>query len=323
MRVLFICSGNNPHFGTAPFIISQAISLRKAGIDVDIYTLKGKGLKGYLSNVRPLRRFIASNNYDVLHAHYTFCGWIARIAAPFYPLVVSYMGSDTYGSVDHRGKMRLKSIPMILQGIALNLFANALIVKSPNLLKMIVLKKRASVIPNGVDFDVFKPLPMVETRHKLGLAEDGRYVLFAGNPDDPRKNFDLARRVVEVCSGEIELTLLTPYPVKHQDMPLWFNAADLLISTSWLEGSSNVIKEAIACNCPVVATPTGDSEWLLKNINGGYVADYDPDKLAVCIIEVIRSDRKCDGREIRSDLNSSVIAEKIIDIYKKVLQKKG
>jgi teichuronic acid biosynthesis glycosyltransferase TuaC len=320
MKALFVSSGNNPSFRVAPFIASQELSLQREGVITDHYAITGKGLRGYLGHIRPLRRRIRQGNYDVIHAHYSFCGWIARMAAPGKPLVVSLMGSDTYGSVNQRGRMRMKSIPMMLQSIMLNFFANALIVKSPNLMRYVILKKRAFLIPNGVDFDLFRPLPQKETRKQLGLEPTAHYALFPANPADSRKNYRMAEQSVALCQVP-GITLLAPYPVKHEEMPMWYNAADVLISTSWLEGSPNVIKEAMACNCPVVATPAGDTTDLLKGVLNCRVAPWKPEEIAKAINMVVSTAHRSDAREQRDDLDSRVIAQKIIEVYQKIAKR--
>jgi teichuronic acid biosynthesis glycosyltransferase TuaC len=321
MRVLFVAGGNNPHFEVAPFIRAQADSLIKKGIEIDYYLITRKGIRGYLSHIAPLRHKIRTGNYHLVHAHYTFCGWVAWLARPGIPLVVSYMGSDTYGSVDHRGRLRFKSIPMIAQGVLLNFFANAIIVKSQNLLRMILLKQKASVIPNGVDFDLFRPMEKGEARKRLHLTPDGQYLLFAGNPSDPRKNYALAARAIEQMPDHMAVQLMSPYPIPHHEVMVWMNACDLLISTSWLEGSPNVIKEALACNCPVITTPAGDAADLVAGVNNCYVTTFDPEELASRISMVLSTQARSDGREKRKHLSSSMIADRIIAIYQRIARK--
>lgn len=317
MRVLFVAGGNNPHFEVAPFIRAQADSLIKKGIDIDFYLITSKGLRGYLSHVSPLRHKIRTGNYHLVHAHYTFCGWLTWLACPRFPFVVSYMGSDTYGSVDHLGRLRLKSIPMVAQGVLLNFFTKAIIVKSQNLLRMILLKRKASVIPNGVDFDLFRPMEKDEARKRLNLSPDGHYLLFAGNPSDSRKNYALAASAMEHLPKHLPAQLLSPYPIPHHEVMVWMNACDILLSTSWLEGSPNVIKEALACNCPVIATPAGDAAELVKGVKNCRVTTFDPGDLASGISEVLSTKARSDGREKRKYLNSSIIADKIIAIYER------
>lgn len=318
MKILFVCSGNNRLFTIAPFVKSQAESLVELGHSVDFYLIKGKGLKGYLKNIKPLQREIKREKYDIVHAHYSFCGWISRFATLTTPLVVSYMGSDTYGAVNFKGKRKFKSIFFAVQGALLNLFADAIIVKSENLYEKMLLKKKTTIIPNGVNFDMFKPIPLTEARKKSDLDQEKNYALFAGDPKDARKNYQLAVQTVDMINNDVSLELLTPYPVPHDKMPLLMNAVNLLISTSFLEGSPNVIKEAMACNCPVVSTPAGDAEKTVNNSENCFIVDYDPKDIAKKVLSVLKSGKRSNGRDMIPHLNNKLIAEKVLDVYKSI-----
>jgi len=79
MKVLFVSSGNSK-FGISPFIKSQGESLKENGVELDYYTIQGKGLKGYIANIKPLREKISKGNYDIIHSHYTLSGWTSLLA---------------------------------------------------------------------------------------------------------------------------------------------------------------------------------------------------------------------------------------------------
>lgn len=321
LKVLFVSGGNHSGFRIAPFIKSQAEALMDAGVSVDFFRITRKGLRGYLSHIRPLRRVIREGQYDLIHAHYTFCGWVARLANSRIPLVVSYMGSDTYGSVNSSGRRKLKSIPVVLQGMLLNFFVDAIIVKSRNLKRMILRKKITAIIPNGVDFRTFVPINKEEALFKLGLSGISRYVLFMGNPADPRKNFSLAFKACQLAEKHVKFRLLSPYPVKPEDVPLYLNAADLLLVTSWLEGSPNIVKEAMACNCPIIATPSGDIAEVLGQTSQCHLVPFDPEMIANGICEVLSAARRSNGREQIHHLDNTVVALQILELYKKLTDK--
>ena len=107
MIVLFVSSGNS-HYGIVPFIKSQGESLRQEGVDVEYFTVKGKGIKGYIRNITPLRTYIKQTKFDIIHAHYGLIGLLCVLAFPGIPIVLSVMGSDAYGSFNDKGK-RIKS----------------------------------------------------------------------------------------------------------------------------------------------------------------------------------------------------------------------
>ena len=119
MKVLFVSSGNS-HYGVVPFIKSQGESLKKEGVALDYFTIKGEGIKGYVRNIQPLRKHIKENKYDIIHAHYGLIGLTCLLTFIKVPVVLSVMGSDAYGSFNNNGK-RLKSsyFTMILTQITL------------------------------------------------------------------------------------------------------------------------------------------------------------------------------------------------------------
>jgi len=179
---------------------------------------------------------------------------------------------------------------------------------------------KVEVIPNGVDLEIFKPLDKNECRKKLGWKQDRKIVLFASNPQRSEKNFSLAQKTIAALYIEdIELKVI--YNVPHTEMPLYFNGSDLLLSTSLWEGSPNVIKEAMACNCPIVSTNVGDVKWLLDGVESCFITTNDPNDVADKIKKALNFKSKTNGREklICLGLDSEHIAKKIIKVYEEVI----
>lgn len=316
MKVLFVSSGNNPTNRMAPFIESQGESLVKKGVDLDYYLLDGHGIKGYLRHVIPLRRHIRENNIDIIHAHYSLCALIALLTFTGKSIVSSYMGSDAYGAIGADGKARPSSYWMILTSLLLQPFLSYIVCKSESI-KKYVFKRRSAIIPNGVDFDVFQPSKAKER------DEDVFKILFLGNPADERKNYPLLKDAVELLADD-RIEILAPYPVPAQDIPAYYAQADMLALCSLQEGSPNVVKEAMACNLPIVATNAGDAWWLLGDIEGHYKAGFDPDDFAKGIKTIMQNRKPTRGRDRLTELglNSRVIAGKLIRIYITLLKER-
>lgn len=131
MKVLFVSSGNS-EFGISPIIKNQGESLKQNGIDLYYFTIKGKGIKGYLKNIPILKKYLKNHNYDIIHAHYSLSAIVATLSGAK-PLVVSLMGSDIYGNVNIDGKRKFYSYINILSAKLLHPFVNKIIVKSKNL----------------------------------------------------------------------------------------------------------------------------------------------------------------------------------------------
>ncbi len=131
MKVLFVSSGNS-EIGISPIIKNQGESLKQNGIDLYYFTIKGKGINGYLKNIPILKKYLKYHNYDIIHAHYSLLAIVATLSGAK-PLVVSLMGSDIYGNVNIDGERKFYSYINILSAKLLQPFVKKIIVKSKNL----------------------------------------------------------------------------------------------------------------------------------------------------------------------------------------------
>lgn len=319
MKVLFVSSGNSPEIGIAPFIKEQGESLIKTGIEIDFFTISGKGIKGYLKNIIPLRRKIKKKKFEIIHAHYVLSGWVALLTFTRKPLIISYMGCDTYGDFNEKGNRIFSSYLNIILAKLIQPFADSIIVKSKNLSNYIYLKNKSRIIPHGVNLNKFFPREINISKRSLKLNQKNRHILFLGNLSDPRKNFGLLKNVSKYLDTNNEI--ITPYPVNQVLIPIYLNAANVVVLLSYAEGSPNIIKEAMACNCPIVSTDVGDVRWVFGNTEGCYITGYNPKAVAEAIQQALRFGKRTTGRERIKQLNldSESVANKIIAVYSKVL----
>lgn len=317
MKVLFVSSPGKK-FDIVPFIESQAISLQNNGILVDHYLIGGKGLRGYLSEIPKLRKNLSGKKYDIIHAHYVFAGWVAYISSPKACNIVSFMGSDVYGVVNSQGRRIPRGYIDIVASRLLQPFVDKIIVKSNNLKDYVYLKNKASVIPNGVDYERFKPRDKKEARKNLKLPLDKRLVLFLGDPNSPRKNIALLKNALKRIHHK-QINLVAPFPVEQEKIAQYYNACDVLVLASYLEGSPNVIKEGMASNIPIVSTKVGDVQEVVGNTDGCFVCTYDAMDMSQKILNALSYNEGTNGREDIRSLEINVIAKRIIEIYNDLL----
>lgn len=322
IKVLFVASGNSRDFEIAQFIKIQGESLKNLGVHVDYFPITEKGLKGYLKSGIKLKKYLKDKTYDLIHAHYTLSGWTAKIGSQKIPIVLSLMGDDAYGTYDEKGKLVYNSIYLIILTKLIQPFVKFIITKSANIEKKVFMKGKSSIIPNGINLKKFPILEQKAARHKLDIPSNEKIILFLGNPNDPRKNIMLANKALDSIEGDIKL--LVRYPIPHDVISIYLAAANVLVFCSTAEGSPNVIKEAMACNCPIVSTNVGDIEWVLGNTGGCYLTSFDPSDVAIKIKKALKfSEEKgrTKGREriLELSLDSETVAEKIIKVYNKVL----
>jgi teichuronic acid biosynthesis glycosyltransferase TuaC len=324
MNVLFVTSGNSKDFEIAPFVKDQGESLREAGVEIEYFTVRGKGIRGYIKGGFALRRFLEGKHFDLIHAHYVLSGWSAVIGSGKIPVVLSLMGSDAYGEYVGEKKVQLTSRFSTLLTWMIQPFIKAIICKSEFIQRFVYRKKISSVIPNGINLDHFKPENAV-SRSALGLSENKRYILFLGDRNDKRKNFHLAQTAVNYINDPA-IELINPYPVSHTIIPHYINASNVLILTSFMEGSPNVVKEAMACNCPVVATDVGDISWLFGNEPGHFITGVDAEDAVDKIKAALHFSEKhgrTRGREriMELGLDAESVAGRVLAVYERVLER--
>lgn len=315
MKVLFVHSGNFS-YGIESFIKSQGESLKEKGVKLSYFPVKGKGVKGYFKNIRVIKK--EAKNYDIIHAHYGLIGLLCVLSFTKKPLVLSIMGSDAYGSYNLEGKRIFKSyFIMFLTQLAI-IKPKALIAKSKNILKYIPYKNKTQIIANGVNFSMFRPLDKEKCRKELNIKFNKKVLLFLGNPEDPRKNYDLVQKAVKKITDN-DFLLINPFPIKHKDFVTYLNASDAFILASYNEGSPNVVKEAMACNIPVLTTDVGDAKEIIHKTKGCYLIDFDTTDVAEKIKLIMSFGKRTTGRNDINHLDGEIVAQKIIDIYNKVL----
>ena len=322
MKILFVCSGNVNGFDVVPFIKEQGEAIRKLGVDIEYFPLRGKGLKGYLEAGLSLRSYLKKNHYDLIHAHFILSGCAAVFASRRTPVVLSLMGSDAYGEYVGENKTLFSSRYLTLLTILIQPLVRAIISKSRNIERYVYLKRKSFIIPNGIDTTKFKS-GEINYRDELALSSDKKQILFLGSKNSVRKNLKLAQNAVS-CLNRNDVELINPYPVSHESVPKYLNSVHVLAVCSYMEGSPNVIKEAMACNCPIVATDVGDVKWVLGKTEGCYIASFKPEDYAAKLSEALKFSQthgRTQGEQRIKELNldSVTVAKRIIEIYKMVL----
>jgi len=305
VKVLIVCSKTNGK--VAPFITEQVESLRVSGIELDYFFIEQKGIMGYLQSLTLLKQTIKMFEPDVIHAHYGLSGLLANLQRRV-PVVTTYHGSDIN---DPRVKC--------YSNIAIRLSRYNIFV-SQRLADAIRHIKRYSVIPCGVDMSLFHPIEKQVARDTLGWSQEGKYIIFSGNPEDKVKNFALAQQAVSLLPN-VQLIPLVGFT--RDEVNLLLNAADVALMTSFTEGSPQFIKEAMACNCPIVSTDVGDVKSFIKDIEGCYIASYKHDNVEKKIKYALNFSEKnrTNGREQMNNMNNTIVAHRLVLIYRTIVIK--
>jgi glycosyltransferase involved in cell wall biosynthesis len=177
-------------------------------------------------------------------------------------------------------------------------------------------RKKVRVLPCGVDLERFKPTDRRACRERLGWDDTKFHVIFPANGGDPVKRFDLAQAAVDAVNRSgVSAELHQLRGIEHSDVPVWLNAADVLLLTSLHEGSPMVIKESLACDLPIVSVPVGDVDERISGVSGCYLASPDPQELAARLRAVHSGSRRVDGRRAVLSLSLQSIAREIHALY--------
>lgn len=302
-----------------PFVKTQADSLQAIGVQVDTLAIRSHaGRVAYLTSVPAVARLNRSCPYDVVHAHYGHSGLVARIQARV-PLAITYWGSDLNAKPRRGGpSLTVKSRIEVAVFRQLARVASATMTQSDEMERALPrsCRHRNHIVPAGIDLERFRPLPRDEARGQLGWSNDEKVVLFAANPDRPVKNFPLAEEVHSRLAPTMpELRLRVAWGISPEEVPIWMSAADVLLLTSRLEGSPNVVKEAMACELPVVSTPVGDVTERVHGVAGCYVRPADPDPLAKAVLAALDNGRTPEARGALAPLGTEAVARRILGIY--------
>lgn len=330
MRVLAITnmypSPETPYVGV--FIEQQIKGLRATGVDVQVMVVDRlkEGAKTYWGLGRRVLRRLAGSPVDLVHVMYG--GVMAREVAQYVercPLMVTFHGSDLLGENLSGHLRRWVSAYGILCSHKAASKARGIVTVSRTLAEALpkhVDRTKIRVIPCGIDLERFKPMDHEESCRRLDWDTKRFHVLFPANMGDPVKRPALARAAVKLLSDQgVDAELHYLSGVANTEVPVWMNASNVLLLTSLHEGSPTVVKEALACNVPVVSVDVGDVRERLAGIQGCYLSAPDATSLAHKLMRVKEHAGTIQSRGRVSGLSLECVAHSLSQFYSDVLNR--
>ncbi len=311
-----------PFYGS--FVKDETQALRRAGVDLDVYFVNGRAQKieyakmpfGFASRLRRGR-------YDVVHVHHSFCGLVATQQRAV-PVVWTFHEGEIMGGT--QDALREQPIKHVAYSKRMKQFVakrvDALVVVAAHLREPLG-RPDALCLPAGIDIDLFAPMDTAEAKRRLGLDIGKRYVLFPSVPTRVEKRYELAKRAVELLRErhdemhDVELIALNNVP--HEDVPVYMNASEVVLLTSAFEASPVVVREALACDVPVLATDVGDARVILQGIAGCAIVPADPAAIAEALHTALKSPRRVAGREAMRKYSLENTAAALVDLYRDVI----
>ena len=310
-----------------PFVTEQGEAIRALGNEVDYFLVRGN----YITAVKTLKVKIREFKPDIVHAHYGLSAITAELQS-MVPVVTTFHNGETLNwhvnLMSSLMSLRAKHVIYVAQHISDLCYFKA---------------KHYSIIPCGVSMEQMVITPKDEARKQLGWTPDKKYILFGGAFSNERKNYALLRKAVEKLKND------TSYIERHTsniecvemkgfsraECVLRMCAADLFVLPSHSEGSPQALKEAMAVNCPCIATDIADvrelfgsesGHWVLRNprkTHERWEADEKSlDEMVALLKEAIAFNARTNGRKriVELGLTNEQVAKRIIRIYHEVLK---
>ncbi|TMQ01477.1 MAG: glycosyltransferase family 4 protein [Verrucomicrobia bacterium] len=310
---ILVVTAMYPHAGnqgSGAFVMQQVEQLRAMEHEVDVLHFQGYRSKiEYLKAAFEVRKRTRGAKYDVVHAHYGVTG-VAAVFRSHTPLVVTLHGSDALlGRIE----------PAISRWVCRR--ADATIAVSGKIAARIP----GEIIPCGVDLNTFEPKDRARARKRLGLSGRKRYVLFPFSPARTVKRFDLASGAVNRLAADgLDVELLTVSKVPNTEMPWYYSAADAMILCSDSEGSPTAVKEALACNLPVISTDVGDVAEIVQGIAGVQICRQTSEALAEGLKKVLAPPAGFvfESRPAMRRYSQERIIQAIVQVYRRAIEQR-
>ncbi|MDP9255104.1 MAG: glycosyltransferase [Actinomycetota bacterium] len=300
-----------PDFGC--FVRDQVDDLRRLGVDVTVLAFDGRShRRRYLAATPRLRRALRRDRYDVVHAHYGLSGALASLQFTT-PVVTTFHGSDAWVPWERKVSWLVARRTQPI-AVAWVVAANLGVHDAP-------------VIPCAVDLDAFTPVDRAEARRTLGWPIAGPCVLFPAARHDRSKATNKRVDVFDAMIDRLRPSAPDVFAASLDGLPreavaLAMNAADVAVVTSLWEGAPVVVKEALACQTPVVSVAVGDVPAVVDGLPGCAIVPRDPEALAKAVGEALDVDRNPRLRESMQAYGRQPIAERVLRVYGRVLARR-
>jgi teichuronic acid biosynthesis glycosyltransferase TuaC len=308
MRILHLTNmypdERRPFWGM--FVRSQVEALRDLGVAGEVHLVDGRSSRlNYLRGMGAVRRLAGGGAFDLIHVHYGLTG-LSALAQRRLPTVLTLYGSD----VNVGWQLRVSRLAARR--------AARTIVCSRRMAEILAAPRPPLVLPPGIDTDRFRPRDRGAARARFGCGERETVLFFPGDPARPVKDFALFEAAVERLASDA-VRVFTLGGIPDGDLPHLYVAADCLVLTSRTEGSPTVIKEAIACGCPVVSVDVGDVAEQVEGHAGCHVTrTRAPEEIASRIADVLGAARPEPSAADRERLSLRTTAHRLREVYESV-----
>jgi teichuronic acid biosynthesis glycosyltransferase TuaC len=302
------------------FVRDQVAALRGlADLDVELHEL-APGAAQLARGARELRRRHGGPStfsrrpgvppFDVVHAHFGLTAWPA-LAVPARVRALTVHGTDL-----RHPRTRIATAAVLPTIDLLAAVSAALVQEIPGASA----RRRALVLPCGVDTERFHPIARRQARAELGLDPERALLLFPADPARAEKRHDRALELSRAAG--VELVALGG--IEPLQVPLWVNAANAVLVPSEREGFGLAVLEALACEVPVLATPVGIHAEALADVPGTLCAAYEPAIWQAALAPHLQAaDPRVPGRAAAERFSAPAMAARVAGAWRQALERSG
>jgi len=315
-----------PSYGI--FLKELAEGLRRFGVYVDIFFSDTKRTRAaYLIEIPNLANQIRTGKYDLIHAHHTYCVYqilfVRLLVSNLPPVLFTIHEGEAFlgeGVCDPHADFlkrlvyskRMKRWAMVI--------ADFVISVERRLPQAVGYRGPFEVISLGVNAELFHPMDKLKCREVLALPKNEQIVFYPANPKrDFNKGYKLFQEALTTIKPAVRV--ITGGYIPHNQMPIYMNAADVIVQTSLFEASPMVVKEAMACNCSMVSTDVGDVREIFGETPGYFLCGHDSNDIGKKIEQALQFSQTIRGREriLALGLRLEQSACKNITLYERII----
>ena len=344
-----------------PQIVSLGQNARlihlRAGEDEEIHKLAVYShLPDFACNVEDFRKH-NDLHYDLVFSHYWLSAWVGKYLQQWWhvPHITMFhtLGAvkNSIGIGEDEPELRIETEKDLARN-SHHIITPTEKEKEELILHYGASPERISVVPCGVNLDLFQPMNKDTARQQLGFVDDN-IILFVGRIEplkgieqlleampylhnshrlrlviiggDENSQYEIDRLQRLSRSLHIQGSVTFLGLIKQEQMPYFYSAADACVVPSYYESFGLVALESLACGTPVVATNVGDLKSIIRQGKTGYVVtDNTPRHLADKITLLLS--RPSSDAESALSIRASVsryswpnIAEAIVSEFQQVL----
>jgi teichuronic acid biosynthesis glycosyltransferase TuaC len=293
----------------------QIDSLSIDGLYVEVCFINGRDRKwNYFKSISDIHKRLKENKFDLIHVHYGLSALFLLFYQPLIPVVLTLHSGELYRKKGLFNHLAQRSITM-----AILKYTNKIIVLNDDMLTLLDQYRQKLVkLPCGTDLNFFKEGKKSRPQNELILG-------FPGNKVRKEKNYKLFQEIIAELSKTLKIRVVEFHNFTRIEVLHNLQNVDVLVMTSLVEGSPQIIKEAMACNKPVVSTNVGDIADLLRDVKNCHVINgFKPEPFFKPIQEILSlpmKHRKSNGRQKlkQMELGLDQVAKSVLKVYKEIL----